>query len=226
MKVHIIQNKGKNVRCELSKRKNSRNIRMRIDNSGIVKVSLPYYTPYVFAKKFIKDNINWIETKLNKICLRQDSYYYLGEKIELTKRVYTKIRKVNYILNEKKLIIEVSNYTNSDQDLYLEWLRERAKEYIPRRVKELSLQHGFEFNTIRIKNMTSRWGSCSSKKNLSFNLKLMYFNSNIIDYVIIHELCHLKEMNHSYKFWELVEGIIPNYKDYKLQLNNFIHTKP
>lgn len=226
MKVHIIQNKDKNVRCELSKRKNSRNIRMRIDNSGIVKVSLPYYTPYIFAKKFINDNINWIETKLNKIHLRQDSYFYLGEKIELTKRVCTNIKKVNYILNEKKLIIEVNNYSYLAQDLYIKWLKERAKEYIPSRVKEFSLKYGFEFNTIKIKNMTSRWGSCSSKKNLSFNLKLMYFNSNIIDYVIIHELCHLKEMNHSNKFWGLVESIIPNYKDYKLQLNNFIHTKP
>lgn len=226
MKIHIIQNKDQNFRCELIKRKNSRNIRMRIDNSGIVKVSLPYYTPYIFAKKFIKDNIGWIETKLGKIYSRKNQFFYLGQKIEFTKRVCTNSKYFNYILNENKLIIEVGSYSQSDEDLYIKWLKERAIEYIPSRVKELSLQFGFEFNNIKIKNMSSRWGSCTSKKNLCFNLKLMYFNSNIIDYVIIHELCHLKEMNHSKKFWKLVEGIIPNYRDYKQQLNNFIHTKP
>ena len=224
MKVHVIQNNGKNVVCELKKRRNSKNIRMRIDNSGIVKVSLPYYTPYTFAKKFIKDNINWVETKLEKIYSQKNKYFYMGIPIKLTKKVFTNMKGFNYILNERELIIEVNNDSYSTEDLFIEWLRERAEEYIPKRVEEYSKKYNFEYNSIRIKNLNSRWGSCSSKKNLSFNLKLMYFNSNIIDYVIVHELCHLKEMNHSKQFWDLVRSITPNYKEYKLQLNNIIHS--
>ena len=224
MKVHVIHNNGKNVVCELRKRKNSKNIRMRIDNSGIVKVSLPFYTPYIFAKKFIKDNINWVEAKLEKVYSRKNKYYFLGNPLKLTKKVFTNMKGFNYILNDKELIIEVNNNSYSTEDLFIEWLRERAKEYIPKRVEEYSKKYNFEYNLVKIKNLNSRWGSCSSKKNLSFNLKLMYFNSNIIDYVIVHELCHLKEMNHSTKFWDLVRSIVPNYKEYKLQLNNIIHS--
>jgi predicted metal-dependent hydrolase len=223
MKVHVIQNNGKNVVCELRKRRNSKNIRMRIDNSGIVKVSLPIYTPYIFAKKFIKDNINWVESKLDKVYSQKDKYFYLGKPIKLIKNVFTNIEGFNYILNENELIIEVNNNSYSTEDLFIKWLREKADEYIPKRVEELSKKYGFDYNLVKIKNLNSRWGSCSSKKNLSFNFKLMYFNLNVIDYVIIHELCHLKELNHSKNFWKLVEGIIPNYKEYKLQLNNIIH---
>jgi predicted metal-dependent hydrolase len=224
MKVHVIQNNGKNVVCELRKRRNSKNIRMRIDDSGIVKVSLPFYTPYIFAKKFIGDNIKWIENKLEKISSQKNKYFYFGEPIKLTKKIITNIKGFNYILNEKELIIEVRNDSYSTEDLFIKWLRKKAQEYIPKRVEEYSKEYGFQYNLIKIKNLNSRWGSCSSKKNLSFNLKLMYFNSNIIDYVIVHELCHLQEMNHSAKFWRLVESIIPNYKEYKLQLNNIIHS--
>lgn len=224
MKVHVIHNNGKNVVCELRKRKNSKNIRMRIDNTGIVKVSLPFYTPYIFAKNFVNDNISWIEAKLEKIYSQRNKYYFLGNPIKLTKKVFTNMKGFNYILNDRELIIEVNNNSYSTEDLFIEWLRERAKEYIPKRVEEYAKKYDFEYNLVKIKNLNSRWGSCSSKKNLSFNLKLMYFNSNIIDYVIVHELCHLKEMNHSTKFWDLVKAITPNYKEYKLQLNNIIHS--
>jgi predicted metal-dependent hydrolase len=142
----------------------------------------------------------------------------------LTKKIFTNVKGFNYILNENELIIEVRNDSYSTEDLFIKWLRGKAHEYIPKRAEEYSKEYGFQYNLIQIKNLNSRWGSCSSKKNLSFNLKLMYFNSNIIDYVIVHELCHLREMNHSAKFWKLVESIIPNYKEYKLQLNNIIHS--
>ena len=123
------------------------------------------------------------------------------------------------------LILETNkNCSLSNKELYFQWLGEKAAEYIPNRVKELSQLHNFKYNSIKIKNLSSRWGSCSAKKNLSFNLKLMYFNYQVIDYVIVHELCHLKELNHSKKFWKLVEDIIPNYKEYKIQLNKLIHS--
>lgn len=225
MKLHFIENNGYKIRCELIKRKNSRNIRMRIDNSGIVKVSLPFYTSYFIAKNFVNNNISWIENKLLSLSLRGNKYYYLGKNIRLIKINYTNIKNFNYILNEDFLIIEGNlNSDMSDEEHYFNWLRKKANEYIPNKVKEFSKKYNFDYNSVRIKNLNSRWGSCSSKKNLSFNLKLMYFNYKIIDYVLVHELCHLKEMNHSKKFWNLVEEIVPDYKNCKLDLNKPIHT--
>lgn len=76
-------------------------------------------------------------------------------------------------------------------------------------------------NKISFKKMQTRWGSCSSKKNISINILLAKYDKSVIDYVILHELCHLKEMNHSYKFWQLVEKYMPNYKQIKKLLNNY-----
>jgi predicted metal-dependent hydrolase len=99
------------------------------------------------------------------------------------------------------------------------FLKDRADDYIPKRVDKLARKYGFNYNKVKIKNLSSSWGSCTSNKNLSFNLKLMCFNQKVIDYVIIHELCHLRIMSHSKRFWKLVENIIPDYKDRKLELD-------
>lgn len=94
-------------------------------------------------------------------------------------------------------------------------VKKHACDYIPARVNFLAKRNGFDYNSVRIKDQQTRWGSCSNKKNLSFNYRLMSFNKKVIDYVIVHELCHLKEMNHSQKFWKLVEEIMPDYKTQK-----------
>ena len=70
-------------------------------------------------------------------------------------------------------------------------------------------------NKVRIKNLKYAWGSCSSKKNISINMKLANKNEKAIEYVVLHEMCHLKHMNHSKKFWNLVEKYMPEYKEYK-----------
>lgn len=225
MKVNYIENNGKKVRCEYRKRRNSKCVKMSLDTNGVVKVSLPYYTPYIFANNFVNNNIQWISKKLEHFEEQKNKYYYLGNDIILIKKSCANIKSFNYIKKDNLLILETNkNCSLSNKELYIQWLGERATEYIPNRVKELSQQHNFEYNSIKVKNLSSRWGSCSAKKNLSFNLKLMYFDYQVIDYVIIHELCHLKELNHSKKFWKLVEDIIPNYREYKTQLNKLIHS--
>jgi len=221
MKVNFIKNNGKEVRCEYRKRKNSKYVKMSLDENGIVKVSVPYYTSYTFANIFVNKNISWINRRLEYFEGQKSKYYYLGEDIILIKKNCANIKSFNYIKKDNLLIVDATkNCSLTNKELYMQWLGEKASEYIPKRTNELSKLHGFDYNSIKIKNLTSRWGSCSAKKTLSFNLKLMYFNYQVIDYVIIHELCHLREMNHSKRFWNLVEDIIPNYKEYRTQLNN------
>ena len=94
-------------------------------------------------------------------------------------------------------------------------MKDEAKKVIPCRVKHYADIMGATFGKITIKNQKTRWGSCSSKRNLNFNCLLMLTPDKVRDYVVIHELCHLKQMNHSKMFWAEVEKVMPDYKVYR-----------
>ena len=91
---------------------------------------------------------------------------------------------------------------------------------IDAKIDKYNRHYRFDFFGIRIKKMKSRWGSCSSKKNLNFNIKIIALPDRLIDYIVVHELCHLREMNHSARFWSLVAKTIPDYKNRKIELKN------
>ena len=93
--------------------------------------------------------------------------------------------------------------------------RKAAKEYIPYRVEYFHKYTGGHYASITIRDQKSRWGSCSSHGTLSFNYRLMMAPPHILDYVVVHELCHLTHMNHSKEFWSMVESILPDYKECK-----------
>ena len=100
-------------------------------------------------------------------------------------------------------------------------LRKQAKAYLPGRLTELAAQHGFSYNQVRIKHNVSNWGSCSVKKNINLNLNLMRLPAELQDYVMLHELCHLKYMNHGKEFHALLESVCPNHKALRRQLRDF-----
>lgn len=98
----------------------------------------------------------------------------------------------------------------SKEDIYN--LKQKAEQIIPSKVDFYASKMGVSYNKITIKCQKSRWGSCSSKNNLNFNCLLMLTPNDVIDYIIVHELCHLKEMNHSKQFWNEVKTVLPEYE--------------
>ena len=98
----------------------------------------------------------------------------------------------------------------------------RNKEAARARVKELigkiNKDKRFKFNRIAIRDQKTRWGSCSSKKNLNFNYRIVFLTEEVAIYLIVHELCHLEEMNHSPAFWKIVEELCPDYKNLRREL--------
>ena len=91
--------------------------------------------------------------------------------------------------------------------------KEAARTYIPKRVAYYNAMTGGSYSRISIRDQKTRWGSCSSKGTLSFNWRLMLAPPSILDYVVVHELCHLTHMNHSPAFWQAVEAVYPDYKN-------------
>ena len=96
--------------------------------------------------------------------------------------------------------------------------REQARRFVISRVNYFNQFYNFKINRIAIKNQSTRWGSCSSKGNLNFNYKIMYLRKELADYLIVHELCHLGQLNHSKAFWALVKQQIPNFVEVNKEL--------
>ncbi len=100
-------------------------------------------------------------------------------------------------------------------------LRTEAKAFLPGRLRELAAMYGFEFNQVRIKHNVSNWGSCSSKGNINLNLNLMRLPEHLRDYVMLHELCHLKQMNHGPEFHALLGSLCPDWRECKAKLKEY-----
>lgn len=97
--------------------------------------------------------------------------------------------------------------------------KEQARAMVHRKIASFNALYNFNVNKIAIRNQRSRWGSCSKKGNLNFNYRLMLIPEVLVDYVIVHELCHLGEFNHSKNFWNLVAQTIPNHAQLRKQLH-------
>ena len=100
----------------------------------------------------------------------------------------------------------------------LEENKDKAFDLVNKKLLFWNNYYGFAWKNVSIKNTKTRWGSCSKQGNLNFNYRILFLTEALADYLIVHELCHLKEMNHSEKFWKLVEKTIPNYKDLRKEL--------
>ncbi len=101
------------------------------------------------------------------------------------------------------------------------WYQRRSRQYFHKRTEELARVIGVTYNSLQVRPLTRRWGSCTSKRNLSFNWRLIMAPPSVIDYVIIHELCHLIELNHSKRFWAIVASRCPTYYKERLWLRDF-----
>lgn len=125
--------------------------------------------------------------------------------------------KLAYFKNQKPALIHpLDTLTRRD------YLREReaTRQLVLERLHYFNNFYKFSFKSVSIRNQKTRWGSCSTRGSLSFNFRLGRLPANLRDYIIVHELCHLKELNHSIRFWNLVEKLIPDYKILRKQLIN------
>ncbi len=99
--------------------------------------------------------------------------------------------------------------------------REEAREKLGNRLSELAQKHNFQYNRVSIRNQKTRWGSCSSKDNISLNMKLLHLPDHLIDYILLHELVHTRVKNHSKSFWDELETVVPNARSIDKQLREY-----
>ena len=180
---------GRWVSCAVIRSKR-RSYGIVVNEEGQVSVRIPLRGSVRTAETMVREKQDWI-----------------FEKIELQKQ-RKRIRSQQTAESESK-------YTPEQRAGLEKRYRQAAKEYIPKRADYYAQLLGVTYERIRIAEQKTRWGSCSSKGTLSFNWKLMLAPPKVLDYVVVHELCHLIEMNHSPRFWKQVENVIPDYKEYR-----------
>ena len=129
------------------------------------------------------------------------------------------IRKSQWILDKLDYFKSISGrvFAKGTKKDYAKY-KDQALVLAQQRIEYFNKDYGFKFNKINIKNQKTRWGSCSRKGNLNFNYKIALLSEKLADYIIIHELCHLKEFNHSQKFWNLVAKMMPDYLEIRNEL--------
>lgn len=171
-------------------RSSRKTIGLEITRDLRVLVRAPYRMPNKDIYRLIDEKSSWLEKHM-KI---------------MTKRIETDKQQKESL---SKLSIDE-----------IRQLADQALRVIPERVAHYAPIVGVQFGRITIRNQISRWGSCSGKGNLNFNCLLMLTPQDVIDYVVVHELCHRKELNHSAKFWSEVARILPNYEDPKKWLKD------
>ena len=192
---------------------------LEIDKSGNLIVRAPKKLPIDEIKNFISKKENWIKEKQEKVKVRfetkQKIKYEDGEEFFLIGKKYSLrfVENYKYAMNfeDEQFKIDMA-YKKYAKSLFEQYYKIKAKNFIIPRVVKLSKDTGLKINNVKISSAIRRWGSCNSKKFLNFSWRLVLAPEFAIDYVIIHELAHTKELNHSDKFWLIVEKLCPDYK--------------
>jgi len=144
---------------------------------------------------------------------------YLGRDLEVVKRQDHRIAD-SVKLEQNRLVVSLRSATSRLNLVLEQWYRMQAAKLIKERADKLSARLGLTYNRVIIRGQKTRWGSCSHKGNISINWKLIMAPEPVIDYIIIHELAHLKEMNHTKRFWELVAEHCPRWPEHKKWLKD------
>lgn len=197
-------------------RRKVKSIRISVNRDGKVRSVIPMHYPIKELEKIIEQKRDWIQKKIGHFeslkrgfYLNRNEILYLGRKYTF---ILTEELKSRYIINEEKQ--EVYTGINlSDERARIRWLIYEARRVITERVNIINKDRRFKYSRIFIRNQKTKWGNCSSKRNISFNRRIIKAPVEVIDYLIIHELIHLEEMNHSKAFWEKVSQVFPDHKE-------------
>lgn len=193
------------IDCEVQYGKRKR-ITVSLDTTGSVTIKAPNNTPEETIVNSVRPLGNKIKVKLEELKAIRST---LGEKTYDDKGSFFYLGK-EYALQD---LIDIGGLTEEEmKDRLKKHYIQSLKRIIPERIKIYENELGLKPKVIDINESKSQWGSCSSDKKIAFNYRLAMAPMEAIDYVVVHELCHLKHMNHDRSFWRLVGSILPDYK--------------
>ena len=183
-------------------------ITLKIDETGELIVKSPVFASKKTIQEFIEKNKDWISEKKQEAIEKikefreWEKFYFFWQEYELvfddkSEDIYYDWLKL-YLHKRHKIVVK---------DKLVDFYKKEARKYIVPRLKEIAEKNNLKYNIVKITSAKTRWWSCTNKKNLNFTYRLVMAPTRSIDYVLIHELAHLKYMDHSAKFWDYVQEL-------------------
>jgi hypothetical protein len=213
-----------NYQLRVSKR--AKRMRLQISSRQGLQIIVPANSDKNSALDFLNSKRNWVEKHLTTTVTTTEKELFPTQ-IKLTaidkywRVIYqptcdtTKV----YLIEQRDEVILYGNVQDvtAIRIVLVQWLKKQSEVFLTAFLKKLSAQCQLSFNAVTIRKQQSRWGSCSRTKNINLNCKLMFLPYEWVKYVLIHELCHTKQFNHSEKFWRLVANFMPNHQEIRQQ---------
>lgn len=205
----------------------ARSISFRITPKGEFVATAPKHTPKLIIKQVIRssknDLLRMVQQRSERVMYDHDQEIGKSHHLSI---VRSKTATIDVTLSKREITAKIPHDLNINDALLqdtiranvIKALRREAKAYLPRRLEVLAKRLGYRYSSVRFSHASSRWGSCSSNGTISLNIALMKLPLELIDYVIIHELCHTVQMNHSTAFWSNVAKHDDLYKLHRRQL--------
>jgi len=196
--------------------KKSRNIAIKISRLGSIELVIPINASIKKAKQFLESKLDWLQKKIaqiERVVILENQIPIFGKLHHIEHQDHP---TTSVTVEQDKLVVQCPEVIKND--VIKRYLKNTVAAEIAKIASEICVQHQLVYKSIKINSAKSKWGSCSSDKKLTFNWRLAFAPYHIVYYLVTHELCHIKEMNHGPRFWSLVEQIDPNYKSSRLWL--------
>ena len=200
-------------------RKGMKNIYLRVEKTGDIIVKAPLRTPNYVVKKLIYENLSELKRRKNNILnslpkkreyKTGETYFIFGKELPIE---VVNSNKNTLIITEEKLILVVKNENQDREKIFQKGIREKLRQQSLYFIKKYELIMNVKANELRIKKMNTRWGTCNLEaKRIWINQELIKYPISCLEHIVVHELTHLLEINHTPRFYELLEHYYPNYK--------------
>lgn len=232
--MYKIQLNDRIVHYRIRESKRARYINLVMNFQTGLELVVPAGVDVSNHQDLLRQREDWILKQLDRFdTLPAPRQYVTGEELLYLGESYTLVVQPNVhksrstvrrdgsaIIVKLPQALAETEQSDASRDALENWYRREARRYITARTEALAAQHGLRYQNIAIRGQKTRWASCSTHGNLNFNYKLIMALPGAIDYVIIHELAHLREMNHSRRYWQLVENMCPDYKYWRKWLKD------
>ena len=219
---------NKKFLIKIFKKKGVKSIRLTLSQNGDIRLTTPKWVSNRLALEFLENQLDFIKDNYHEKLPFEDNqligryHRILVEPIDSSSPLKLKVTSNNlivslppdYLINDPEVQTKINLKA-------LKILKDEAENYLPQRLSQLATLIDYEYQSVKIKQLKRRWGRCDNKKNITFNFFLINLPNELVDYVIYHELCHTKVLNHSVNFWQLLESIYPGSQKYRKMIKKF-----